>query len=228
MPSSTPAPESVAPQTLTRGHKKRERTRSGLVDAARRLVARKEVGEIALFEVAAEADVSNGTIYNYFRTRDEVLEAVGIAMATEFSDAISTLSAEVHSGAQRLCIGVRMFIGRAADDQPWASALLRIIHFGQATRSRLAAHVLDDLREGRREGAFAFEDEGIALDLVLSCTTGAMRAIVEGRMVAEHDVQVAEMILKALGATPAKARKIASLPLPAITAADLDLDSSKK
>lgn len=218
MPSSSPAPASVAPQPLTRGHKKRERTRLGLVDAARRLIARKELGEIALLEVAAEAQVSNGTIYNYFRTRDEVLEAVGIAMASEFSDAISTLSTGVHSGAQRLCIGVRMFIGRASDDPSWASALLRIIHFGQATRSRLAAHVLDDLREGCREGTFAFEDESIALDLVLSCTTGAMRAVVEGRRVAGHDVQVAEMILKALGVTPAKARKIASLPLPVMAA----------
>src|SRR5450830_1317085 len=193
MPSPSPAPESVAPQALTRGHKKRERTRLGLVDAARRLAARKELGEIALLEVAAEAQVSNGTIYNYFRTRDEVLEAVGIAMATEFSDSITALSTEVHSGAQRLCIGVRMFIGRAADDPQWASALLRIIHFGHAMRSRLAAQVLDDLSEGRREGAFAFADESIALDLVLSCTTAEMRDVVEGRMVAEHDVQGAEM-----------------------------------
>jgi AcrR family transcriptional regulator len=207
--------EATAPPPLTRGHKKRERTRRGLVDAALRLVARKEVGEIALLEVAAEADVSNGTIYNYFRTRDEVLEAVGIAMAAEFSDAISVLNADVQCGAQRLSIGVRLFVCRAAADHPWAKALLRIIHFDQAMRSRLAAHVLGDLREGLRAGTFAYADEGIALDLVLSCTTGAMRAVVEGRAVAEHDVRVAEMVLQALGVTPAKARKIAGRPLPA-------------
>lgn len=216
MPSSTPPPDQDEQQPLTRGHKKRERTRRSLVDAALRLIARKEVGEIALLEVAAEAEVSNGTIYNYFRTRDEVLEAVGIALATEFSDAISVLSANVKSGAQRLSIGVRMFIHRAADDHQWANALLRIIHFDQAIRSRLATHVLSDLREGLREGAFTFEDEGIALDIVVACTTGAMRSIVEGRAVTGHDVQVAEMVLKALGATPARARKIASLPLPTI------------
>jgi len=207
--------EATAPPPLTRGHKKRERTRRGLVDAALRLVARKEVGEIALLEVAAEADVSNGTIYNYFRTRDEVLEAVGIAMAAEFSGAISVLNADVQCGAQRLSIGVRLFVCRAAADHPWANALLRIIHFDQAMRSRLAAHVLGDLREGLLAGTFAYVDEGIALDLVLSCTTGAMRAVVEGRAVAEHDVRVAEMVLQALGVTPAKARKIAGKPLPA-------------
>ncbi|MCJ1886452.1 TetR/AcrR family transcriptional regulator [Pseudomonas sp. LA21] len=214
MSTLTPESETDSPQPLTRGHKKRERTRRGLIDAALRLVARKEVGEIALLEVATEAEVSNGTIYNYFRTREEVLEAVGIAMADEFSDAISALSADVHSGAQRLSIGVRMFIRRAAEDHQWASALLRIFHFDQAIRSRLAAHVLEDLQEGRREGALSYHDESVALDLVVSCTTGAMRSVVEGRAVAGHDMQVAEMILKALGATPARARKIASLPLP--------------
>ena len=216
MPFPPPSSETGSPQPLTRGHKKRERTRRSLIDAALRLVARKEAGEIALLDVAAEAEVSNGTIYNYFRTREEVLEAVGIAMADEFSDAISALSSDVRSGAQRLSIGVRMFIRRAADDPQWASALLRIFHFDQAIRSRLAVHVLGDLQEGLCEGAFAYEDEGIALDLVVSCTTGAMRSVVEGRAAAEHDVRVAEMVLKALGATPAKARKIASLPLPSI------------
>lgn len=215
MPSPTFPSEATAQEPLTRGHKKRERTRRSLVDAALRLLARKEVGEIALLEVAAEAEVSNGTIYNYFRTRDEVLEAVGITLADEFSDAISALSTNVDSGAQRLSIGVRMFIRRAADDHQWANALLRIIHLDQAMRSRLADRVLDDLREGHREGALTFEEEGIALDMVVSCTTGAMRSVVEGRAVAEHDVRVAEMILKALGVTPARAKKIAGLPLPA-------------
>ena len=214
MPSPTFPSEATEQEPLTRGHKKRERTRRGLVDAALRLVARKEVGEIALLDVASEAAVSNGTIYNYFRTRDEVLEAVGIAMASEFSDAISALSSGVHCGAQRLSIGVRMFVCRAAYDHQWANALLRIIHSDQAMRSRLAAHVLGDLREGLRAGTLAYEDEGIALDMVVSCTTGAMRSVVEGRVVAEHDQRVAEMILKALGVTPARARKIAGKPLP--------------
>lgn len=215
MPTSVPLPQPATALPLTRGHKKRERTRRGLVDAALRLFARKDVGDIALLEVAEEAEVSSGTIYNYFRTRDEVVEAVGIAMATEFSDAISILSKDVHSGAQRLAIGVRMFVLRAASDPQWVTALLRVFHFDRAMRSRLAAHVLKDLREGLTEGVFAYEDESIAFDLVLSCTIGAMRAVVEGRTIEGHDVRVTEMILKALGVPPARARKIAGLALPA-------------
>lgn len=165
---------------LTRGHKKRERTRRGLIDAALRLFARKEVGEVALLEVASEAEVASGTIYNYFRTRDEVVEAVGIALADEFAETIALLSHNVDSGARRLSIGVRMFIRRAMADPDWASAVIRVVHFDQAIRSKIASHVLADLRAGAEEGMFSYPDEGIALDLVVSCAVGGMRAVVEG------------------------------------------------
>jgi AcrR family transcriptional regulator len=199
---------------LTRGHKKRERTRQSLIEAALRLLARKEVGEVALLEVASEAEVASGTIYNYFRTRDEVIEAVGIALADKFSETISALSIGVNSGALRLAIGVRMFIRRAAADPTWASAVIRVVHFDQAIRSKIANYVLVDLRAGAEEGVFAYPDENIARDLVVSCVVGGMRAVIEGRGIQEHDSQVAEMVLKALGTTPARARKLAQQPLP--------------
>lgn len=206
-PDAEPAP-------LSRGHKKRERTRRGLIDAAVRLFARKEVGEIALLDVATEAEVASGTIYNYFRSRDEVVEAVGLALADEFSETISAHSVGIQSGARRLAIGVRMFIRRAIADPDWASAVIRVVHFDQAMRSKIANYVLSDLRAGAEEGAFVYADEGIALDLVVSCTLGAMRSAVEGRSTTGHDIKVAEMILKALGAPPAKARKLAQQELP--------------
>lgn len=204
----------TAPETLSRGHKKRERTRRGLIDAAVRLFARKEVGEIALLDVATEAEVASGTIYNYFRSRDEVVEAVGLALANEFSEAIALHSTGIQSGARRLAIGVRMFILRAIADPDWATAVIRVVHFDQAMRSKIANYVLADLCAGAEEGVFAYSDEGIALDLVVSSTLGAMRSAVEGRSTSDHDTKVAEMILKALGATTAKARKLAQQELP--------------
>ncbi|MGK8436793.1 TetR/AcrR family transcriptional regulator [Ectopseudomonas hydrolytica] len=203
-----------ADEPLTRGHKKRERTRQGLIDAALRLFARKEVGDVALLEVANEAEVASGTVYNYFRTRDEVVEAVGLALADEFADTISTLSIGVDSGSRRLSIGVRMFIRRAIADPDWASAVIRVVHLDQAIRSKIANQVLADLRAGIEEGAFSYADENIALDLVVSCGVGGMRAVVEGRQVEDHDIKVAEMVLKALGTTPARARKLAQQKLP--------------
>ncbi|MFV3370923.1 TetR/AcrR family transcriptional regulator [Pseudomonas sp. NY15435] len=207
-------PHEDATVPLTRGHKKRARTRQGLLDAALRVFARQDVAATALQDLAAEAEVSTGTIYNYFRTREELAEAVGIALAGDFSETISALSEGIDSGSKRLAIGVRMFVLRAQSDPQWASALLRVIHYDQAMHSTLAGHVREDLRGGLAEGVFNYANEDIALDLVIAGATGAIRATLEGRAPQDQDILLSEMLLRALGASPAKARKIAALPLP--------------
>lgn len=207
-------PHEDATLPLTRGHKKRARTRQGLLDAALRVFARQDVAATALQDLAAEAEVSTGTIYNYFRTREELAEAVGIALAGDFSETISALSEGIDSGSKRLAIGVRMFVLRAQSDPQWASALLRVIHYDQAMHSTLAGHVREDLRGGLAEGVFNYANEDIALDLVIAGATGAIRATLEGRAPQDQDILLSEMLLRALGASPAKARKIAALPLP--------------
>lgn len=200
--------------TGSRGHKKRERTRRSLVEAALRLIARNELGDICLHDVAAEALVSNGTIYNYFRTREELVQAVGLTMASDYSQAIAELCRDIASGAQRVALGVRLFIRRAQADPPWANALLRVVNFDQAARSTLIANVLADLQDGRREGAFDFGHELLALEVVLGCATAAMRAVIEGQPLEAHDSLMAERVLRALGMPAEAARALAFAPLP--------------
>ncbi len=206
--------EKALTEQLTRGHKKKARTRQTLVDAALRIYAKKGVGELTLNELADEANVSHGTIYNYFKTREEVLEAVGIALADQFSQGISLLSTGVESGAQRMSIGVRMFVRHAIVDPAWANAVIHVIHYDEGIRSAVAANVLNDLQIGRKQGSFVYSDENVALALVVSCAIGAMHSIVEGQGVVDHDIKLAEMVLKALGLPSSEAHRIAHLPLP--------------
>lgn len=210
---ATPAP-AAGGEELTRGHKKKARTRQQLLDAALRIYARKGAGELALNELAEEASVSNGTVYNYFRTREEVLEAVGIELAVQLSHQIAMVSEGVSLGAQRTAIGVRTFLRRASADPEWASALLSVVRYAEGMRSALATYVRGDLQVGLEQGDFRFAHEGVAMTLVVSATMGAMAAIIDGETVEGHDSIVAEMVLLALGVTTTKARRIARLPLP--------------
>lgn len=206
--------QALLQSTGSRGYKKRERTRRSLVEAALRLIARNELGDICLHDVAAEALVSNGTIYNYFRTREELVQAVGLAMASDYSEAIAELCRDIGSGAQRVALGVRLFIRRAQADPSWANALLRVVNFDQAARSTLIANVLSDLQDGRREGSFDFQHELLALEVVLGCATAAMRAVIDGHLLEAHDALMAERVLRALGMPAEAARALAFAPLP--------------
>src|SRR5262245_54401598 len=104
----------------------RERTRLLLLDAALRLFARKGVGATAIHEIAAEAGVANGTFYNYFRTREEVLEAASIRLAERLQAEITANSTNVRDAGERVAIGCRCFVLQAVRDPTWAAALMRV------------------------------------------------------------------------------------------------------
>ena len=134
-----------AGEELTRGHKKKARTRQQLVEAALRIFAQRGGQAVSLNRLADEAGVSHGTVYNYFRTREEMLEAVGIALAEEFSHEVITLSIGLSNGAERLAVGVRSFIRKAQANHDWGSALVKVVRFAEGLRSTLAAYMRSDL-----------------------------------------------------------------------------------
>lgn len=214
----------IAGEELTRGHKKKARTRQMLVEAALRIYARKSAWELALNELAAEAGVSHGTIYNYFRTKEDVLEAVGIAVAEQLSEEILTLSAGITSGAERLSVAVRSFILRTAENPDWASALIKVVRYSEAMRSGLSTYLRADLQSGLRQDEFIYPSEKIAVTVVVSITIGAMAAIVEGDREDDHDSKIARTILLAMGVAHEQAERISNMPMPkgwAAKAADL-------
>lgn len=201
-------------ETLTRGYKKKARTRQQLLDAALKIYAYKGAGELALNELAQEAGVSNGTVYNYFRTKEEVLEAVSLALAEELSHEIARINDSVASGAERVAIGIRAFILRAASNPEWAGALINIVRYAEGMRSALGNYVRNDIRTGLCQGQLDYEDENLAVGLLVSGVISAMIAIVESRFKEGDDRIVAAMLLQSLGMDSKNARFVANKSMP--------------
>jgi len=203
-------------EKLTRGHKKKARTRQQLLDAALKIYAHKGAGELALNELAQEAGVSNGTVYNYFRTKEEVLDAVSLAQAEALSHEVALISRGVADGAERVAIGIRAFIRRAAQDHEWASALINIVRYAEGMRSALGDYVRHDVRTGLSQGQFDYSSEDLAIRLLVSGVISAMIAIVEGRYENGDDSTVAAMLLQALGMARPQALLVAVKALPSL------------
>ena len=100
----------------------RARTRTLLVDAAVRVFARKGASAAAIHEITAEAGVANGTFYNYFRTREEILEAASMELAGRLSDEVTASSQAIEDPAERMAIGNRRFVLKALHDPTWSAA----------------------------------------------------------------------------------------------------------
>lgn len=201
-------------QKLTRGHKKKAKTRQALLSAALSIYAEKGVGELFLNELAEKAQVSNGTVYNYFKSREAVLEAVGMELADQFSNQITLYSQGIENGAERVATGVRMFIRKGGLDPVWAGAVVSIFQYDSKIRTAVANNLRGDLQLGLRQGVFNYRNEAIALTMVAFATTGMIAAILDGYAQPESDSTLTEMVLLGLGVEATEANRIANMPLP--------------
>ena len=198
----------------------RARTRALILDAAVRVFARKGAGAAAIHEITAEAGLANGTFYNYFRTRDELLTATSVQLADRLHADIAASRAGTDDAAERVAIGCRRFVLRAQSDPVWGAAILRVWHSTPTPKAHAAAPLLADLRAGRRSGRLRYGSETAAIDLVQGTVLAGMRSVLESRAGDEHAGAVAAMVLRGLGVTPTEADRIAARPLPPLPPAD--------
>ena len=213
-------PPATSPRKAVReGSRVRARTRALLVDAALRVFARKGIGAAPIHEITKEAGVANGTFYNYFRAREELVAAASGRLAEHLVGEIAVSYERVADPAERVAIGSRRFMLQAIHDPVWGAAVLRVWSSTALLRSGAAAFVLADLRAGQRRGRFVFGSEAAALDLLQGSVLSAMRTMLEGRAGEEHASAVAALVLRGLGVDRREAEKIAARPLPPLASA---------
>ncbi|WP_411823144.1 TetR/AcrR family transcriptional regulator [Leptospira sp. 'Mane'] len=189
---------------------KKERTRAQIMNAALRLFAVKEAGETSIAEVAVEAEVANGTIYNYFKTKDELLDASALFLAEKMAAEAELLMSEIQNEVERLAFGGILFLQRARKDSDWAWALIRVAAVAPRMSEILRAYPLRDMKKAISSGKFTIDSEESALGLYVGAIHYGIRNILEGR--ANHksqDLDMIVLVLKAFGISHASAKNIA-------------------
>jgi TetR/AcrR family transcriptional regulator len=189
-----------------------------ILAAAARLFATHRFHEARMEDIAAVAEVGKGTLYRYFKDKEELYLAL-LARAAEAI--LAKLHAAVqHPGSRRekLVAVVSSLIGYF-DEQPH---LLDVIQHAEAmqkpgqelpwqkTRSKTMAMVRDLFEAARREGDFAIDDPDTAALMLLGGLRGVYRFGVHPR-----PADLAERIVAGfLDGYAGQARKTADCRLP--------------
>ncbi|TGK62705.1 TetR/AcrR family transcriptional regulator [Leptospira wolffii] len=188
---------------------KRERTRAQIMNAALRLFAIKDAGETSIAEVSAEAEVANGTFYNYFKTKEELLEASALALAESLVAEAVLLMPDITDGAERMALGGMLFLKKARNDMDWAWALIRVAAVAPRMSELLRAQPLKDMQKAIKAGRFSIDSEESALGLYVGALHYGIRNILEGRAKNKsHDVDMIALVLKAFGVSATTAKNI--------------------
>ncbi|MCP5060170.1 MAG: TetR/AcrR family transcriptional regulator [bacterium] len=192
----------------SRGHKKRERTRHQLIGAGIAVLAEK--GEaLTISDVVARAEVSNGTFYNYFTDRDELIDALADHSLTSLA-AESAAQTTDQDPARRFAFATLRVLNRAAEDPNWGRVVLRLIDHRRSYSREMVGYLREDLSSGFDEGRFEFGADEVTLDVLAGLTLMSVRRIVRGDAPPDHAARVLERALAILGIPKDEARDLAT------------------
>ncbi|HBO3116992.1 TPA: TetR/AcrR family transcriptional regulator [Pseudomonas aeruginosa] len=187
--------------------------------AALRLFAEKGVSQVNISDLAQEAGVARGTIYNNVENIEQLFKQVASQLSKEMHERISKSFADLEDPAERLANGIRFFIRRTHEEPQWGAFLSRFAMSDASLREVLSSQATGDLLNGLQAGRYNFRQEQLiaVISLVASATLGAIFLVIEGlKTWREAGSDTAELVLRSLGIGEEEARRMATTDLPAL------------
>lgn len=207
------------PQILI-GTRKYLQTRNKIKQAALTVMVDKGLEGSSIADIAEQAGVSRGTIYNYFNTVEEVMQCIAGEIESEYNLAIEEANRGLTDPARRLANGLRYYFQRARVDPTWGQFVVRFSLSITILQSGATKYLQKDLEEGIASGRFQYRLEQVpALINIIGgsvLTTTAVVANTDSSESTDIDEQVVEVVLEMLGLPAAEIRDILAEPLPDI------------
>lgn len=191
--------------------------------AAMRLFAEKGVTQLNISDLAQEAGVARGTIYNNVETMEQLFEQVASQLSMEMHQRISKSFVGLDDPAERLANGIRFFIRRTHEEPQWGTFLNRFALSNASLREMFYSQATVDLLTGLRSERYRFRQEQLptVISLIASATLGSMFLVIEGiKTWRDAGSETAELVLRALGISEEEARQLATTELPPLPAPD--------
>jgi AcrR family transcriptional regulator len=198
-----------------RVERRKARTRAALLGAARELFAGRGFERTAIAEIAERADIAIGSFYNYFSTKEELLEELLKTELSKQRELLQRRQAQAPDPAEKISIAHRHLVRAAREDPDWAWLMVRLDVPYRAAWATLGHAAEADLSEGIEAGRFEVSNP----TLTLTASGGALFAVIQAELdgtitSATADSEHAEGVLRSLGVSPSEAAEIARRPLP--------------
>lgn len=196
--------------------RRREKTRARLLESALLVFAQKGP-QAVIDDVIAHAGMARGSFYNYFRTNDELLDAVAGEINDELLHIVDRVVQRYEDPAERIACGARLVL-YAVERFPLIGSFMARLSFPTANGSLLTLRLVErDVGLGVATGRFCAISPRVAADIVLGVMLSAAYATAREPHDGDHLGSVLAL-LRALGLDDAEAARLAALPLPAFEA----------
>ncbi len=159
-------------QTTTRG--KRERTRAALLDSAISVFANKGFEASRITDITEHASLANGTFYNYYHDKQEVLADVASGLAVEIVRRINDEMEGIDNAMVRFVTATARILEIARQEPEWIDVLLGSIWIVPELQSAVIQYLRQDLELGLKQGHFDIEVDILLVNQILALVRTAV------------------------------------------------------
>jgi AcrR family transcriptional regulator len=162
--------------------RRQRRNREALIRAACTVMSEKGIDAATMLEIAELADVGAGTVYNYFKSKDELAIAVLEEMMHDLALRIEKATSGLANPAEVYAFGIRTVLDAATTDLSWKQMLYRSEVIADALFRRMGPFAIRDLQNAIKAGHFPISDPELVWHLTAHAIVGASLAITTGRL----------------------------------------------
>ena len=136
------------------GKKKRERTRGALLDSALSVFAAKGYEATRINDITAHAEMANGTFYNYYRDKDQLLHEVALGLLVEIAGRTDQEMTGLSHAPTRVALAAAKLLRTAREAPEWVNVLLQATDIAPEIQSATVQYMKKDLEIGVEQGVF--------------------------------------------------------------------------
>lgn len=193
--------------------KARLRTRNKLLRGARAVMGRKGIEATAINDITEEAELSFGSFYNYFSSKEEVARAVFIEDALLMIEAFDSSTPADVSIAVAVGVNIRRTIRRGLTDPVWGWFLVHSVYSISDMISTMGNPLARDIKIGNDSDAFDVVDIDSTVDCIIGGMLFLLRKILEGSRPITAVESMVQYILRGLGVDHAEVERIVKIDL---------------
>jgi len=194
--------------------RRQRRNREALIKAACTVMTEKGIDAATMLEIAELADVGAGTVYNYFKSKDELAIAVLEEMMHELALRIEEATVSVNDPAEIYAFGIRTVLEAATTDLSWKQMLYRSEVIGDALFRRMGPFAIRDLQRAVAAGRLPAREPELVWRLTAHAIVGVSLAITTGQLSPDANDEIIVRLLCMTGIGVDAATELAARPKP--------------
>ena len=191
-------------------------TREKLLEAGREVFANRGVDAATIEDITETADVGRGSFYNFFDTKEDLVEAIVAGLIDDLLALEAIVGVENDDPLTALAVAIRSAFAMITNDGVLAWFIVRTQKISGPISEKFVDATRPLVEQGLASGQLTVGNADVALVVLGGGILAALEMLLLGRLQQDTIDQLVKHLLIGLGARPAACSKAVSVPLPTL------------